>query len=130
MGIRVAQPAGLDATVVEVDGELDLDSAPMLRAVLDDAVDRGVTRIVVDVARLRFCDSIGLSVLLTTHLACAARGGFLRLAAPAEHLLHVLSVVGLDAQVISYRSIEAAVRGDAGQIVAAPDPDRGGTRPE
>lgn len=123
MSIRVAQPAGLDATVVEVDGELDLDSAPMLRAVLDDAVDRGVARIVVDGSRLRFCDSIGLSVLLTTHFACAARGGFLRVAAPADQLLHLLSVVGLDVHVVSYRSVESAVRGDAQEIVtAAADP--------
>jgi anti-anti-sigma factor len=122
VSIKVAQPAGLDATVVEVDGELDLDSAPMLRAVLDDAVDRGVTRIVVDAGKLRFCDSVGLSVLLTTHFACAARDGFLRLAAPTEQLRHLLSVVGLDAHVVSYRTVEAAVRGDAGQILAALDP--------
>lgn len=111
------QHAGADATIVRVDGELDLDSAPMLRAVLDDAVDRGDTRIVVDAAALRFCDSVGLSVLLTTHFTGAARGGFLRLAAPSDQLLQLLSVVGLSADVISYRTVEAALRGDAEEIV-------------
>jgi anti-anti-sigma factor len=111
------QHAGIDATILEVDGELDLDSAPMLRAVLDDAVDRGDTRIVVDAAALRFCDSVGLSVLLTTHFTCAARGGFLRLAAPTDQLLHLLSVVGLAAHVISYRTVDAALRGDTGEVV-------------
>lgn len=117
------QQAGADATIVQVDGELDLDSAPMLRAVLDDAVDRGGSRIVVDAAALRFCDSVGLSVLLTTHFTCAARGGFLRLAGPSDQLLHLLSVVGLAAQVVSYRTVEAALSGDAEEILTvAVDP--------
>jgi anti-anti-sigma factor len=118
VSVRVVQRAGVDATIVELDGELDLDSAPMLRAVLDDAVDRGDTRIVVDAAALRFCDSVGLSVLLTTHFTCKARGGFLRLAAPTDQLLHLLSVVGLAAHVISYRTVDAALSGDETQVVA------------
>jgi anti-sigma B factor antagonist len=121
--IKVVERAGVDATVVEVDGELDLDSAPMLRAVLEDAVDRGDTRIVVEASQLRFCDSVGLSVLLTTHFICEARGGYLRLAAPVDQLLHLLSVVGLATHVISYRTVDAAVRGRAEDIVtAAVDP--------
>ena len=123
MTFRVNQRAGVDAIVVAVEGELDLDSAPMLRAVLDDAVDRGDTRIVVEAPGLRFCDSVGLSVLLTTHFTCEARGGFLRLAAPGDQLLHLLSVVGLSAHVIAYTSTEAAVRGDRAEIVTvAVDP--------
>ena len=115
----MAHRVDLDATVVVVEGELDLDSAPMLRAVMDDAVDRGVTRIVVDAAGLRFCDSVGLSVLLTTHFTCASRGGFVRLAAPGEQLLQLLSVVGLSAHVIAYSSLDAAVRDDRSAILTA-----------
>jgi anti-anti-sigma factor len=81
MAIKVWDLPHHEVTVVEVRGELDIDSAPMLRAVLLDVVDRGTFRIVLDAERLRFCDSIGLSTLLTTHRACASAGGFLRLAA-------------------------------------------------
>lgn len=119
MTIKVVHRTDVDATIVEVAGELDLDSAPMLRAVLEDAVDRGDTRIVVDAANLRFCDSVGLSVLLTTHFSSEARGGYLRLAAPNEQLLHLLSVVGLAAHVISYRTVAGAVSGDPEQILTA-----------
>ena len=123
MTIKVVHRADVDATIVEVDGELDLDSAPRLRAVLDDAVDRGDMRIVVDAANLGFCDSVGLSVLLTTHFNCEARGGYLRLAAPNDQLLHLLSVVGLSAHVISYRTVPGALTGDQEQIMTvAVDP--------
>lgn len=123
MTVKVTQRAGVTATVVEVDGELDMDSAPMLRAVLDDAMDRGDVHIVVDAAKLRFCDSVGLSVLLTTHFASEARDGYLRLASPNDQLLHLLNVVGLAQHVISYQSVDAAVHDDRKQIVVyAPDP--------
>jgi anti-sigma B factor antagonist len=118
--VKVVYRADLDAMVVAVEGELDLDSAPMLRAVLEDALDRGETRIVVDVGGLRFCDSVGLSVLMTTHFTCTARGGYLRLAAPTDQLLHLLSVVGLAPYVIAYTSAEAAVRDDRHEIVTVP----------
>jgi anti-sigma B factor antagonist len=123
MTIKVTQRAGTTATVVQVDGELDMDSAPMLRAVLDDALDRGDVHLVLDAARLRFCDSVGLSVLLTTHFASEARGGYLRVACPTDQLLHLLSVVGLAQHVICFHSVEAAVGDDRQQaIVHVPHP--------
>jgi anti-sigma B factor antagonist len=123
VAITIAERPEYGVTVVEIIGELDLDSAPMLRAVLGDLVDRDVTRIVLDAAALRFCDSIGLSVLLTTHRACVAIGGFLRLAAPPDFLLTLLAVVGLAEHVPAYRSVDAAGRGDDTQLVSPPRRD-------
>src|SRR5690349_53534 len=53
-------PTG-EPTVVSVRGHLDIDSAPELRDAVEGLLDRDVTRIVVDLAELDFCDSIGLS---------------------------------------------------------------------
>jgi len=118
MTVRIAERPELGATVVEVRGELDMDSSPMLRAVLSDLVDRGVNRIVLDLEKLRFCDSIGLSVLVTTEHACRDAGGFLRLAAPNEAMMRLLMIVGLTGHVVAYTSVEAAARGDAAHLVA------------
>ena len=128
MTVRIAERPELGTTVVEVRGELDMDSSPMLRAVLSDLVDRGVNRIVLDVGKLRFCDSIGLSVLVTTQHACEDCGGFLRLAAAGDSLLRLLMIVGLTEHVVAYTSVEAAARGDATQVVALPPPTSGGSR--
>jgi anti-anti-sigma factor len=117
--VAVLVAAGPDngVVVVTVNGELDLDSAPLLRAVFEDLLHRGAYRIVVDTGGLRFCDSIGLSALMTTHLACEAHGGFLRLARPTGPFLRLLGVVGVAHGITSYRTIEGASSGDATEIV-------------
>jgi anti-anti-sigma factor len=128
MSITVAERSEHGLNVVGVEGELDMDTAPALRAVLVDLVDRGVTRIVLDTERVRFCDSIGLSTLLMTHRACTDAGGFFRLAAPPASLLRLLAGVGLATYLPTYRSVEAACLGDRDQRVAPPDPDDGPRR--
>lgn len=112
MSVRIVERPDLGVSVVEVAGELDMDSAPAFRRCLSDLLGAGAARIVVDAHRLRFCDSIGLSALVTTQKACSARGGFLRLAGADETVLRLLLIVGLTDYVAAYASVEAAASGD------------------
>ena len=96
--------------VVQPSGQLDMDSAPRLRSVLEGLIDAGRTRIVIDLGRLTFCDSIGLSTLVVASRGCEATGGFLRLARPNPFLLNLLTVVGVREAVRTYDSVEAACR--------------------
>src|SRR5690348_13246755 len=84
-----------DTTVVTLSGQLDLDTAHLLREVLEPLLEQPVPRIVVDLAGLTFCDSIGLSALAVGHNRCTEAGGYLRLSAPTPFLIKVLAVVGL-----------------------------------
>jgi anti-anti-sigma factor len=99
-----------NCVVLTLDGELDLDTAQVLYSRLEDVVGRGDWRIVVDASALTFCDSTGLSALLTAHQACTSAGGFLRLAAPDELLTRLLAVVGLQATIPIYPTVESALR--------------------
>jgi anti-sigma B factor antagonist len=96
--------------VVQPCGQLDLETAPRLRAALEALIESGRTRIVVDLGRLTFCDSIGLSTLVVAHRTCEAAGGFFRLARPSPFLLNLLTVVGVRDAVHTYESVEAACR--------------------
>lgn len=118
MPIKVADRPDLGVTVVALAGELALDSAPLLRGVLADLLDRGVTRIVLDVSGLQFCDSVGLSVLVTSHTACREHDGFVRVAGPSDSLMLLLTVVGLTEHVQAYRTVAAAAADDPAQRVA------------
>jgi anti-anti-sigma factor len=101
---------GPTCQVVQPSGQLDMETAPQLRAALDGLITDGRTRIVVDLGRLTFCDSIGLSTLVVASRTCEAAGGFLRLARPNPFMLNLLTVVGVRDAVRTYDSVEAACK--------------------
>ena len=121
MEITVARQANHDPVVVTLVGDLDLHSADQLRASLTDLVDRAVTKIVVDLGKVGFCDSVGLSAFVDGHRRCHAAGGYLRLAAATPFLLRILAVVGLLGPVSLYNTVAAASAGDETQLTPAPD---------
>jgi anti-anti-sigma factor len=53
--------------VIEVSGELDLASSPALEQELERQVQSGTATVVVDLRKLEFMDSTGLSVLVRAH---------------------------------------------------------------
>lgn len=76
---------GDGCVVLMLAGDLDVRSAPTLRAALVDAFASGAAAVTVDLDLLRFCDSMGLSTLIfgyqraglrsTTFAVINARGG-------------------------------------------------------
>lgn len=100
-------PSG--TTVVALHGGLDIDTAPALRAALSRLVARPTPHIVVDVAELDFCDSMGLSALVVAHQGAVARGGWLRLANPGDFLRQLLNVVGLSEHLALYPDVDQAL---------------------
>lgn len=82
--------------MVTVGGEIDLYTAPQLRSELIDALNDGAARLVVDVSRVEFCDSTGISVLLSAMKRSREKGGDLEIVAPRPAVMRVLKVTGLD----------------------------------
>ena len=64
---------------VRLTGELDIDPAPGLKDCFDQLVEQGDTTIEVDLRRLTYCDSTGISALIHGYDACRAAGGQLRI---------------------------------------------------
>lgn len=73
---NVSSEAARGTTVVRVEGELDIGSAPELRAELDRVVREHDGDVVVDLCPTTFIDSTGLAVLLNAvrRLTRARRG--------------------------------------------------------
>ncbi|WP_028964613.1 STAS domain-containing protein [Streptomyces thermolilacinus] len=81
--------------VLTLAGEIDFHTGDRLQEAL--AVAGPTTaRTVVDLDRVTFMDSSGINVFIAAHHALSASGGWLRLAAPTEHVLRTLQLVGLD----------------------------------
>jgi anti-sigma B factor antagonist len=82
--------------VVSVYGEVDLYTAPRLQTELAALVRDGVSRLVVDLSGVEFCDSTGMNVLLSAMKRLREHGGSLELAAPRSAVRRILQVTGLD----------------------------------
>jgi anti-anti-sigma factor len=106
-----------DAAVVALVGRLDIDTSPDVRAAFETLRDRAVIRIVVDLSRLDFCDSIGLSTFVIAHRRCIEAGGWVRIAAPVPFMVRLLSVVGIAEAVPMYQTVEGARNDDASQRI-------------
>ena len=80
--------------VFRVRGELDVDTAQVVRRELFDTHFTAGQRVVVDLEGLDFIDSSGLSVLIQTARRVKDAGGELHLVCAKFHRL--LSIAGLD----------------------------------
>lgn len=83
------------AASVTLAGELDVHTAPQVAEVLDAALAGGATAITIDVAKLRFCDSSGIQVLVQARERALASDGSVRLTGVHGTVEKVLSVTGL-----------------------------------
>jgi anti-anti-sigma factor len=86
-------------------GELDLESADIFQEIpIEEAA-----AVVLDLARLDFCDSTGLNALLRLRVDAENRGIRVHLAAPSEQVVRVLGITGTDAVFPVHASIEEAL---------------------
>lgn len=100
-----------DSVVVTVRGNLDIDSASVLDATLNQVLERPAPRIVVDLSGVEFCDSTGLSAFVVGHNRASATGGWVRLAAPGAWLAQLLDTVGLTGRLGVYPGVAEALAG-------------------
>jgi anti-sigma B factor antagonist len=112
------------AAVVTVAGELDLTTAPELLQALNGLVDDGWRYLVVDLARLEFCDSSGLSVLVRVKNRLDEVGGEVTLAAPTPIVQRVLEVSGLAEVFGTYGSVDEATAAGSGSVTGRVVGDR------
>jgi anti-sigma B factor antagonist len=87
--------------VVDVSGEVDLHTAPQVRAALDAAVgevvaDPACRAVLVDLTAVTFMDSTGLGELVGAHKAVQRGGGRLHLAVGNDRVARLLALTGLD----------------------------------
>jgi len=83
---------------LQLAGELDMATAPELERTLQDALDAGCRRIVVDLRGLAFMDSTGLVVLARWDLGSRMDGYNLALIPGRKPIQRLFTITGLDRQ--------------------------------
>jgi anti-sigma B factor antagonist len=96
--------------VVSLSGTLDAWSEPEVRLALKAVLERGKSRVVLDLASLKRVDSTGLSVLLSILKAARTAGGDVVLLAPSPAVVSVLRLTRLDQILEAFDDEAAALR--------------------
>jgi len=82
--------------VINVSGEIHMQTAPRFAQRLSEAIDKGNTSIVLDLSAVEFIDSTGLSVLLTGLRRVTAVHGRLALVCANPTVLRLFEITSLD----------------------------------
>lgn len=82
--------------LITLAGEIDLDSAPLVRVSLERCLEDGIRTIDVDLTPVTFCDCSGLNAFLHAARQTTMAGGTLRLHHPPTTLARILDIVGCE----------------------------------
>jgi anti-sigma B factor antagonist len=98
------------ASVIALNGEVDLYTAPELKDELVRVVDGGATAVVVDLTNATFIDSTTLGVLISGVKRLRPSGGSLELVVTDKNIRKIFEITGLDRVFTLHRERDAAVR--------------------
>jgi anti-sigma B factor antagonist len=94
--------------LVAVHGEADLHFAPALRDLLNDVIDDGAKRVLVDLSDTTFVDSMALGVLLGSTKRLRAGEGQLELIVTKPEIRRIFEITMLDRILVIHSSRELA----------------------
>lgn len=80
--------------LITLAGEIDLDSAPLLREVLASCLHDAIRTIDIDLSAVAFCDCSGVNAFLNAWALSAAAGASMRLHCPRPAVARLLALTG------------------------------------
>jgi len=95
--------------VLQVSGEIDVAERQRFTDAVEQAAE-GQSTLVIDLDRVRYIDSIGLTVLIRAHKMMLDRGGCLTVAASTPLIRRLLVLTGLDRLFGMHEDVACAVR--------------------
>jgi anti-sigma B factor antagonist len=96
--------------IVDVEGEIDVYTAPRLRELLIELVNSGFYQLVVNMEKVEFLDSTGLGVLVGGLKRVRARDGSLDLVCTQERILKIFRITGLTKVFGIHDSVDEAIK--------------------
>jgi anti-anti-sigma factor len=106
--LRIDDAGGV--TVATVDGEIDLSNATELEMAISHAVENDALGLVIDLGRVDYVDSSGVTLLFNLARRVARRQQQFAVVVPAEaHVAEILSLSGAGDALPLHDSLEAAL---------------------
>jgi anti-anti-sigma factor len=108
LGVHASSIDGV--SILAVNGELDTFTAPRLAEAINHGLATSTTALVVDLSKLEFLASAGMSVLLDGHKSAQGSGKQLYVVADGPATSRPMRLMGLDQELNLRSSLEAALR--------------------
>ncbi|TPQ20695.1 STAS domain-containing protein [Streptomyces sporangiiformans] len=80
--------------LIALAGEIDVDTAPLVRASLAECLRDGIRAIDVDLTAVTFCDASGLNAFLTASRLAGESGTTLQLRYPSQMMARIIEMTG------------------------------------
>lgn len=109
--VETIGPSG-DCAVVQVTGEVDVYTAPVLRERIRDLAAKGVVHIIADLNGVDFLDSTGLGVLVGGLKRLRGQDGSFTPVITSTRILYLLRITGLTRVLPPQASVLAAIEAD------------------
>lgn len=81
---------------LDLEGEVDVYTAPLLRQEIMDQVEGGVTHLLVNLEKVEYLDSTGLGILIGGVKRLKEQGGSLKLVGPSARITRIFEITGLN----------------------------------
>jgi len=95
--------------VVNVEGEIDIYTAPRLRELLIDLAGKNNYQLIVNLEKVGFLDSTGLGVLVGGLKRVRPHDGWLDLVCTQERILKIFKITGLTKVFGIYQTVDQAI---------------------
>ena len=82
--------------VLNLEGEFDLEAAPLVEDFIESGLATGASRLVLDLGRVSFMDSQAVRALVRAHDTSRVAGAQLVLRSPTKRTMDLLLMTGLD----------------------------------
>lgn len=100
-----------EITVVQVDGQLTVGNRQDLKTVMQEALDRGARKFLLDCAGTAYIDSSGLGALVTISKRVREAGGQIRIAGLNEDLRSLFELTKLNTLFAIFPDADRALEG-------------------
>ena len=99
-----------DLSVLSLDGYLDAHTAPHFERAIQDEIDAGRVRLVVDGAQLKYISSAGLGVFMSFIEEVREKGGDIKICSLVPKVKQIFDILGFQAIYDMVESRDDAVR--------------------
>lgn len=109
--LETAGPIG-DCAVLQITGEVDVYTAPMLRGQIRELAAKGAVHLIADLGRVDFLDSTGLGAIVGGVKRLREAGGSLCLVITTPRILRIFQITGLTKALAIQPSVADAISAD------------------